>query len=57
MPETPCQAADLECLDLLVAAAVVGASAVSASVDVVAVAASDPSEVFAGTLPSVLGPY
>ena len=48
-------AAGLECLGLLAAA--VEASAVAASVGVVAVAASDPSEVFAGTLPSVLGPY
>ena len=48
-------AAGLECLGLLAAA--VEASAVAASVGVVAVAASDPSEAFAGTQLFVLDPY
>jgi hypothetical protein len=54
--EKPCLVAELEYPGPL-AVAVVEASAVSASVDVVAVAASDPSVVFVGTQPSVLDPY
>ena len=55
--ETPYLAAGREFQAPLVAAAAVEASAVAASVDVVAVAASDLSAVFAGTPPSVLDPY
>ena len=54
--EKPCLVAELECPGPL-AAAVVEASAVAASVGVVAVAASDPSEAFAGTQLFVLDPY
>ena len=54
--EKPCLVAELECPDPLAVAAV-EASDVSASVDVVAVAASDPSVVFEGTQPFVLDPY
>ena len=56
VPGKPCLAAELECPGPLAVAAV-EASAVSASVDVVAVVASDLSVVFAGIQPSVLDPY
>ena len=56
VPGKPCLAAGLECPAPLAVAAV-EASAVVASVDVVAVAASDLSVVFADTQPSVLDPY